>query len=262
MHRSPESLWFCVAIFASTACADRDVLTHELSSTVSSPSTDDPSDDPSDEDRSDRRQGSSTSGEDWLDSSGADPIDEQSGNYPEPATSMCGSLPEGIDPIPGLTSAWAMRSDEPTVDDGKPTAANGLRLILSNAGLECGDTLTFDDPPNPACGEAAWWYAMTLQPELGLGTFDFDETPGLFPEVLTRDAACSGEAVGGYGEYEPSDSPVGRIEILSITEDCVVGKLHYFEFGQTDGSASELSGGFVAQRCQVDCLPKFGATGC
>jgi hypothetical protein len=68
------------------------------------------------------------------------------------------------------------------------------------------------------------------------------------PACFRREPNCGGD-VGGYGGYEPTDSPVGRIEIISMTEDCVVGKVHYLEFGAPE--LAEVTGGFVAQRCHA-----------
>jgi hypothetical protein len=239
VNRSKIASLFVAGMLAN-GCADRDILSHELSSVGHGDEATEP-------------VNASATGS-W-DTDGDSSIEPRQGNFPEPAVSICGDLPPNVAPLPGLVSAWAVEVDEGKIVNGTPTAANGLRLTLSNGAFGCADRLTLEGPSVPSsCEETLWWLGMTLQPEVGVGIHDFDETPGIFPEVLSWAAECHGEAVGGYGGYEPTDSPVGRIEVHSMTPDCVVGTLHYFEFGLS-GDLAELSGGFVAQRCNLECLP-------
>jgi hypothetical protein len=224
-----------VALMLVHGCVERDVLSHELSSSAGG--------------GADTTASASTTGS-WDE--GSSSIEPRQGNFPEPVVSVCGTLPPGVEPLPGLTSAWALEV-EGQFNSGQQTESNGLRLTLSSLGLGCDEAFPENEEPS-TCGEYNWWIGMTLQPEVGVGVHDFDQTAGIFPEMFGWASDCSGEVVGGYGGYVPSDAPAGRVEIHEITDECVVGTLHYFEFALS-GELAELAGGFVAQRCKVDCLP-------
>jgi hypothetical protein len=226
-----------VALMLANGCAERDILSHELSSAGHGGDTSGPAN-------------ASATGS-W-DTEADSSIEPRQGNFPEPVVSVCGTLPPGVEPLPGLTSAWALEVEGQFMS-GQQTESNGLRLTLSSLGLGCDEAFPANEEPS-TCGAYEWWIGMTLQPEVGVGIHDFDETAGIFPEMFGWASDCSGEVVGGYGGYVPSDAPAGRVEIHAITDECVVGTLHYFEFALS-GELAELAGGFVAQRCKVDCLP-------
>jgi hypothetical protein len=204
-----------IAVLVPGGCVDREIITHELAS------------------------------------ADTDGFAQRSGNFPEPARSACGSLPAGVTPIPELVSAWAQ---DPTDPGETPTAGSGRRLRLSNTGLGCTDDL-YVEPSGDAqgCGDTWGWLAeVTLQPFVDApGVYELDELVGVFDTIRVMNGSCGGE-VGGSIEPDPSSSlgPGAQLEIFSISPDCIVGEFRDVTFGLTQPML-ELSGGFVAQRCDA-----------
>src|SRR5690606_18312625 len=64
-------------------------------------------------------------------------IVDRAGNFPEPAVTVCGQLPQDVAPISGLAAAWAVESMFETWDSPGPYA--GIRLRFSDWGFECAD---------------------------------------------------------------------------------------------------------------------------
>lgn len=177
-------------------------------------------------------------------------LTERGGNFPEPAVTLCGTLPEGVDPIPGLTAAWAAESTFTSFDG--PPSYPGIRLRFSDWGFTCDERL-----PNVAdeCQDS-WSFALTLPIDLAPGVYDLTEVSGLaFEETFTfGDRNECGGSGGGDGGYDPHDSPGGELEIFFITDDCIAGELRDLDLGQGDPLV-EPNGGFVAQRCTSECVP-------
>lgn len=163
------------------------------------------------------------------------------------ALERCGPLPEGIELIGGLRTAWAI--DGVVVKDrdatvGQPTfraAASSLVLRLSDEGLECDVGL---EPDLLTC-PAAWATDITLKkPDLGPGLYPLqDLAQGYSMATVEREGMqCQGQRTQGF-------FPAGRVEILRSDDECVVGRL----IDTTDvlgDSGASVEGGFVALRCE------------
>jgi hypothetical protein len=190
-------------------CVDRDVIAHEM---------------PSD--------------------AGESALQPREGNFPEPATSMCGSLPAAVTPIAELATSWMVTAPGTT----------GRRLRISNEGLGCAEAFVLADPPTGNCDESwSWWYGLTLPVEIdGPGIYELDQVAGLYPEISMTDNACGGDVGGGGGEPGEFAGPGAELEIFAMTETCIIGELRGLHFGVYHPEL-ELSGGFVAQRCETSC---------
>ncbi|MEX1367368.1 MAG: hypothetical protein AB1Z98_29845 [Nannocystaceae bacterium] len=163
------------------------------------------------------------------------------------ALERCGPLPEGIELIGGLRTAWAI--DGVTVKDRDATVdhstfrsgTSSLVLRLSDEGLECDDGL---EPELLTC-PAAWATDITLKKA--------DPAPGLYAlqnlaqgysmaTVEREGTQCQGQRTQGF-------FPEGQVEILRMDDECVVGRL----IDTTDvlgDSGAAVEGGFVALRCE------------
>lgn len=196
------------------------------------------------------------------DAPGSEPSDDAPGlgNFPEPAQSSCGTLPDGLEPIPGLASAWvAEGSFMGTNEQGEHVAQHGLRLRLSDGGVACDEAFNAGWDP---C-TTAWGWGMTLPDGMQTpGTYALSDWGGIYLEQVFQvvDATCGdGGEGGGDGGPEPSDMP-GEIEILHIDDECVIGRIHDVQLGGTQQPS--LSGGFVAMRCATECIPQYGESHC
>lgn len=179
-------------------------------------------------------------------------IVDRAGNFPEPAVTVCGQLPQDVAPISGLAAAWAVESMFETWDSPGPYA--GIRLRFSDWGFECAD----DFPSAEGVCETTWSYALTLPPDLAPGIYELDETAGLSNEVqvtISEQEGCLGGEVGGDGGYPPHQGWGGEIEIFAMTPDCIMGEVRGMDTGDPN---LDPNGGFVAQRCQSTCVPILG----
>lgn len=169
---------------------------------------------------------------------------EPEGNFPEQAQERCGPLPPDVVPIAGLTSAWAM--GKVPVKDGEISvraATSSLVIRLSDDDVPCGEAL---EPELLGCPQA-WAVDVTLRhADLGPGTFalgDHAQTYHLATaQRVDRDCARDQE----LGVFE-----AGELEIYTVTDDCVVGRL--VDTAEDLGAAQgPIEGGFVALRCDVE----------
>lgn len=170
---------------------------------------------------------------------------EPEGNFPEQAQERCGPLPFGVEPIPGLQSAWAMA--KVPIKDGEisPRAAtSGMVLRLSDDGVPCGEPL---DAELIGCPQA-WAVDVSLRhADFGPGTFaldDYAQSWHLATAQRVADGSCERDR-----ELDVFEG--GELEIFTITDDCVVGRL----LGTTDELAdagAPIEGGFVALRCEPE----------
>ena len=175
------------------------------------------------------------------------------GNFPEPAITECGGLPPGVDPIPGLSTAWVVTGNVPgTGSDGLPYPDDLARLRFSDFGAGCDEAFTFSE----SCVDA-WTFAFSLALQnLAPGVYDLASLPNLYPEIeasVTLDDGCAGGEIGGGGS-DPGAEPQGELEIFSVTGGCVVGELRGLMDGFGDLDISR-NGGFVAMRCESECVP-------
>lgn len=170
---------------------------------------------------------------------------EPEGNFPDAAQARCGPLPPDVLPIPGLQTAWAMSKVPLDVGDASFRATtSALVLRLSDDGLPCGVPL---DPELIGC-PSAWAVDVTLRnAELGPGTFELeDHGSGARPgwDLATAHRVHS----DCVREREQGPFEGGALEIFTVTDDCVVGRL----LGTADelpAASSPVEGGFVALRC-------------
>lgn len=157
------------------------------------------------------------------------------------ALERCGPLPEGVRAIEGLRTAWAM--EVVPVKDRDATfrvSTDNMVLRLSDEGLECDDALS----PELLTCPAAWGTDITLRTG--------DPTPGRFvlsdlaqgfsvASVWREGTECQGEQSQGY-------FTAGELEIFSVTDECVVGRL-IDTSDALDAAGEPVEGGFVALRC-------------
>jgi hypothetical protein len=167
---------------------------------------------------------------------------EPEGNYPDEAEERCGPLPPNVVPIPGLMSAWAMtKVPVDDVDLSFRAATTTFVLRLSDDGVPCGVPL---DPELVGC-PSAWAVDVTLRnAEVAPGSFSLpDYGQGWDLATAHREGR---ECVR---EEERGAFSTGALEIFTVTDDCVVGRL----VGTGDEVAGEtVEGGFVALRCDPD----------
>lgn len=175
----------------------------------------------------------------------------QFGNYPEPALTRCGALPDGVVAMDDLFSAWAVLALPGATDvDDQEVEPGLLRLRLSALGItDCAGTpdmveCSGSDPEDSACG---WDVEISLPPsESEPGTID-----------LANETDADYNVRGGQRDATRLDTSRGSLVIHSVTPDCVIG-----EFVDVDTTANDsglpLNGGFVAEICQRQCIPSQG----
>lgn len=176
-------------------------------------------------------------------------VDEEPGdNFPQDAIARCGPLPQGVEPIEGLSTAWAVMVAPDK--DNNPTfsvATQSLVLRLSDQGIGCDETLA---PELLTCPDG-WATDITVRqgdPKPGRYALA-DHGQGFSVATVWRErrgntAVCEGETV---------DSPFsgGEVEIFTVTDDCVVGRLVDTALPLGEAGAP-VQGGFVALRCDPD----------
>lgn len=169
---------------------------------------------------------------------------EPEGNFPAEAEERCGPLPPNVVPIAGLESAWAMgKVPVDGVDLSFRAATTTLVLRLSNDGVPCGVPL---EPELVGC-PSAWAADVTLRnAQVAPGHFALEDYgQGWDLATAHREGrTCVREEDGGMFE-------AGELEIFTVTDDCVVGRL----VGTSNvmpGAGAGVEGGFVALRCDSE----------
>ena len=171
------------------------------------------------------------------------------GNFPEPAISRCGELPEGVEPVPGLTAAWAVLALPGATDtDGEAVPTGGVRLRLADHAIEdCAGA--FFDPFECDGLRCKWGLSIAINEAPVVSSFvDLARLPEADFEVAVIDG-LGPAIVPGRG---------GTLVLHRVTSDCVVGELRDVE--TTDGIPRD--GGFVAELCQRQCIPSQLDGGC
>lgn len=165
---------------------------------------------------------------------------EPEGNYPTEAEARCGPLPPDVVPIAGLRSAWVMGKVPVGPDLSFRAATTTMVLRLSDDGVPCGVAL---DPELIGC-PSAWAADVTLRnAQLAPGRYalaDYGQSWSL-ATAHRVDREC-------VLEQELGTFAAGELEIFTVTDECVVGRL----LGTTDelpGAETPVEGGFVALRC-------------
>lgn len=166
------------------------------------------------------------------------------GNYPEPAETRCGELPNGVEPIEGLASAWVILALPDAVDsEGEPVPAGAAKIRLADHALTDCDSAFF----NFSCSEEPCDWAMSFTlPVLESGA-SHDLT-----ELEADDFTLMTES------FRSAPGDAGVAVLRRVTPDCVVGELVGLEEASGPMPAS---GGFVAEVCRRQCIPGEGV-GC
>lgn len=244
MKRDPTaSLSLLAATFACglcAACTERQLISHPA------------------EERDSLADSGESVGETPAESAGDD--GPNLGNFPEPAITECGGLPAGVDPIPGLSTAWAVSGNAPGIVEGVALPDDAVRLRFADRGIGCDESFAAIET---SCADAwAFGFSLPLQ-DLQPGVYDMASLANLFPELYSWTAGepeCAGGDVGGGGGSGVGAEPQGELEIFSINDDCIVGEFR----GLLDALGDldfDRNGGFIAMRCQSDCVPVIG-NGC
>jgi hypothetical protein len=177
-------------------------------------------------------------------------------NFPLPALTDCGALPEGVVPIAALTSAYVVTGPRPVVNEFITPDDDVGRLRLSSIALAADDPAA-PDPLSDDCGPEGWAFAFDIPPEyLVPGVHALGEiTPSHRESMDIEGDGC----FGGDGNARGDD--LGELEIFTVTADCVTGEIR----GAADDGATLIrlrNGGFVAQREAVECVPLAGHHDC
>lgn len=168
-------------------------------------------------------------------------------NFPEPASTRCGSLPEDVTPIEGLGSAWLVVALPGATDSlGNPVEVGTARLRLSNrplfdcsAAFEVDEALDDDEPP-----------AEPPSPAWGLGVSLLADELGVEPIDLDGLADPAAELAEGGGSS--ATALTGELRLFSVTRQCVVGELRDLTLPR---SGPSIYGGFIAEVCERTCVP-------
>lgn len=181
----------------------------------------------------------------FFGSDGGDPFE---GNFPEPAQTRCGSLPESTLPLEGLISGWGVLALPGARDPvGDPVAAGSVRLRLSDREVrDCADTFA---PERLECEHiplgsltCGWGISLTLAPD--------ELEPGVYELASLTDPAY---AVATGDAREPSTTArTGTVRLFSVTPDCISGE---FQDVETRAGDPSLDGGFIVEMCQRQCVP-------
>lgn len=165
---------------------------------------------------------------------------EPEGNLDE-AEERCGPLPPDVVPIAGLQSAWAM--GKVPIKDGEASlraATTSLVVRLSDDGVPCGEAL---DAEMIGCPRA-WAVDVTVR--------NADVVPGHFAlgdYAQGYNLATAHRVHGACERDQQLDAfGAGALEIFTVTDDCVVGRL-VDTADDLAGAGTAIEGGFVALRC-------------
>jgi len=142
-----------------------------------------------------------------------------------------------------VKTAWAMR--QPSGD---------VRLLFSDQTLACRDPERAPIP-SPECNPR-WHFAFTLTPYLQApGVYNLNEYEvGYEDSVVMQTPAhgcnsspgCMGSGTGAAGGAK---GPDGTIEIYSVSEECVTGRVLRLEKGWSNPEQPDFTGAFQAVIC-------------
>jgi len=188
----------------------------------------------------------------WMLLGGASPsraIAGAGGNASQPSASewtrsACTALPDGVTPIAGLMTAWAI---------AQPSSSS-VRLLFADHALACRNPSRSGLQPGEPCFDS-WRFALTLPPELLIpGIYNLSDYSDLdFTTAVTETApsgGCnSGGGCSGYGTGTAGGAkgPDGTIQIEDVSESCITGRILRLKTGLPDGP--DFTGGFQAVRC-------------
>jgi hypothetical protein len=168
---------------------------------------------------------------------------DQAARAPDWARSVCAALPDGVAPIAGIMTAWAVAQP----------ASSSVRLVFADHVLACRNPNWLGSQPGAVCVDS-WRFALTLPPELlKPGVYNLNEYEVDFAQEVTANVpargcnsgGCSGFGMGAAGGGK---GPDGTIQIDDVSESCITGRILRLNTG---GSTSDpdLTGVFQATRC-------------
>ena len=164
---------------------------------------------------------------------------------PEGSAALCPGVPDDVGLIPDLQTGWA-------VDLGE----GAHRLVFSNQVIGCGasEGKAIEDYARQAC-ESAWAIGFELPVELEPGVYDLSEVTSVFSESIAQgesgtgcSSECSVSASGG-GTVPGAPGPAGTLEIYTVNDDCITGRLSGYVSSQIEPPPPEFNGAFHAVRC-------------
>lgn len=175
---------------------------------------------------------------------------------PQGSQAMCPGVPAGIALITNLRTGWAI---------AQPQSAN-IQLLFSDLPLACQDLGV--EGIGPIALEScvnAWSFGLTLPPEMQMpGVYNLpDYQVGFVVSSASVDpargcsGACSGLSGVGGSSNPTAPGPPGTLEIYSITDQCITGRVQGLPTGQGAPPPPSLDGAFHAVRC----APTAGAAG-
>lgn len=169
------------------------------------------------------------------------------GQVPEESSKLCPALPEGTDFIPNLTTGWAVKQSGPE---------GGVRLVFSDISLACSDDAdqTLTDLARQQC-ISGWAYSLFIPSDLlEPGLYELDDYTVEFRQQAVKAEAglgCEDECgVSGTGAgTAPGAKLNAQLEIFSVSDECITGRVIGLETGQISPPPPELNGGFHAVLC-------------
>jgi hypothetical protein len=155
----------------------------------------------------------------------------------------CASTPDGIAPIANLKTAWAMR--QPSGD---------VRFLFSDQTLACRDPERAPGPSSEC--DPSWYFAFTLAPSLQVpGVYNLNDYEVGYEDSVVMQTPASGcnsspSCMGsGSGSAGGAKGPDGTIEIYSVSEDCVTGRILRLDTGWSSPERPDFTGAFQAMIC-------------
>ena len=164
----------------------------------------------------------------------------------EKVRGACPAVPNDAAPIAGLQTAWAIRDPK----------TETIRLVFGDHDLACRD-LPLGGPMHTEPCVASWEFAFTLSPA--------HQTPGVYNlhdyeanyaesavipqpdrEGCQSEGGCMGMGMGAAGGAKGPDSTV---EIYSVSDECVTGRIHRLERGASTPPPPDFTGTFQALVC-------------
>ena len=185
------------------------------------------------------------------DGTGPGPLQDPPSNFPEPASTRCGALPDELAPIEGLSSGWLVVALPGATDSqGKLVPPGAGRLRLTNRPLfdcsavfESDPALSDEEPQDPI--DRAWGLGLTLTAgELSAATLHLEDLADPDAELAHDDRSFETQLVG-------------TLELLAVTDRCLVGELRDLSLPR---SGPAIYGGFIAEICERTCVPGSGQT--
>jgi hypothetical protein len=158
----------------------------------------------------------------------------------------CPAVPNDTTPIAGLHTAWAI--DEPS--------AGGIRLLFADHPLACRrDSHLLGGTMDGKTCTPSWQFAFTLSADLqkpgtyNLNDYEADYADSVVMSIPSKGCSGGGCMGGGSGAAGGAKGPDSTIEIYSVTDECVTGRILRLERGVSTPPPPDFTGTFQAVRC-------------